>query len=611
MRDPVTAYARRLAAGKVPACKWHRFAGVRHLHDLERQRTRHFPYWFDLDEADRRIRFFTKLRHFKGEWAGQPIVLRPWEAFIVGSVFGWRRVEDDLRRFRRALLFTPRGQGKSTLMAGVGIQLLGFDAEPAAEVYPAATKREQSKIIFKYAREMVIRSKGLKKRIWPGKHALVHERSASTFQPLGADADTLDGLRPSGGLIDEYHAHKDGAIIAVIETGMGTRRQPLLFIVTTAGENIESVCYTEYEDGCRIVDPNSGVTAEKFFVFITGIDEGDDWTQPATWRKANPNYGISVKVDDLQEACAMARRQPRKRAEFLRKHLNVWTQQHEIWIALEKWDACKGTFSAPTDALAVAAGLDLSSKLDLTAFVVVLKYPDSRPPEQIVIGGTTSEIDGRAIPTEVLEADTAPRTLNVDFRIEIVPFFWLPKDTLIERVRDDRIRYDIWAEEKYLHVTPGETVDYNIIYDDVVRDLGPRFRLKGGQIGFDPYNATQFTTQLHERAGYTCVEVGQNVRQLSEPAKLLEALVNSGRVTHSGHPVLRMCVANVGVREDKKGNIFPFKTGKTKRIDGVSATLNAINRLIVMPEPKPSVYKTRGALVLTRRPEPEPEGPRP
>jgi phage terminase large subunit-like protein len=574
--DPVTAYARRVAAGRVLACQWHRLACARHLRDLARQKTAAFPFYLDRAEAALKIAFFAKLTHGKGEWAGQPIHLEPWQQFIIGSLFGWKRVADKARRFRVGYVEVPRGSGKSVMTAGIGLLLAFFDDEPGSEVYACATKREQAKIVFDYARRMVLASPGLRSRIWPGRWTLVREATASKFQPLGADANTTDGLRPHGGLIDELHAHKTGDLVGVIETGMGTRRQPLLFEITTAGTSVESICYQHHDYVCKVLA--QVFDDETWFGFITTIDEGDDWQDERSWQKANPNYAISVKPADLKSKCETAAHMPAAQADFKRKHLNIWTEAHQVWIPPEAWAACPGPLPSSIRPIAVAAGLDLSSKLDLTAFVVARKYRGPR---------TTDRPVTIPVADEDPEVTRPAQALTVDFEVEFIPFFWMPEATLQERVRTDHVRYDLWLESGHLRATPGNVVDYDQIFREIVEDIGPRFVLKDGQIGFDAYNATQFTLQLHA-AGYTCVEVPQTVRMLSEPAKLLQALVVSQRVRHDDNRVMRWCMANVAVREDKKGNIYPFKPAATKRIDGAVAAIIALSRLIMLSDEEPS-----------------------
>ncbi len=325
--DPVTAYAQAVVDGDVPAGTYHRLACARHLRDRERQRRKAFPYRFDVARATQVIRFFAQLTHYKGEWAGQPLVLAPWQQFIVGSLFGWLRTADNLRRFRVAYNEVPRKNGKSTMSAGIGIYLAFFDGEPGSETFCAATKRDQAKIIFTDAKRMVQRSPALKSRIGVFVGNLHRVETASKLEPLGADADSLDGLNPHGILIDELHAQKTRAVVDVLETATGARRQPLQFAITTAGYDRTSVCYQHHAYSVQVLEGT--VTDDTWFAFIAAADEGDDWQQPATWAKANPNLGVSVKLDDLARQCHKAAHMPAEQNTFRRLQLNQWVEQAE------------------------------------------------------------------------------------------------------------------------------------------------------------------------------------------------------------------------------------------------------------------------------------------
>lgn len=576
--DEVTKYARSVAGGRVPACRLHKLACRRHLSDLRAARKRGLS--FDVAAAAWAIAFFSHLRHSKGEWAGKPLILEPWQRFIIGSIFGWKTKATGLRRFRFVYIEVPRKNGKSTMSAGVAILLAFFDGEPGAEVYCAATKRDQAKIIWLEAKRMVKGTPPLRKRIGAFASNLSQDSTNSKLEPLGADEDTMDGLNPLAAIIDELHAHKTSGVVDVLETAMDARRQPLQFEITTAGFDQETICYKHHEYTEQVV---KGILEDDaWFGFITGTDPKDDWREESTWAKANPNLGVSIKVDGLRKKAKKAENMPASLAAFQQKHLNIWTQVGEVWISVDAWDRCRRKkLTDPKQALAIAAGLDLSSKIDLTALVVLLKFPQ----------------EGRSLDVELGEeqGDEKPRPkLSIDFRVECMPFFWLPENALATRAREDRIPYDEWHRAGLLRVTAGNVVDYDRIFREIEDEIAPALGLKGGEIGFDPYNATQFALTL-QGAGFRAVEVPQTVRQMSEPTKLLEALVVSRRLRHDGHKLLRWCVSNVSVKEDKKGNLFPFKASKRKRIDGATATIIGLNRLIGQAEEETSGYNERAA----------------
>ena len=348
-----------------------RLACERHLEDLGSGASRGLR--FDVQAAQHAIDFFGFLRHSKGEWAGQTFALAPWQAFVVGSLFGWQRA-DGLRRFRTAYCAVPRKNGKSTLSAGIALYLLVADGEQGAEIYSAATTRDQARIVFDEAKRMVGSSPALKRRVQVLINNLNVEASASRFMPLSSDASSMDGLNVHGAIIDELHAHKTRHVVDVLETATGARRQPLLFEITTAGYDRHSICFEHHDYAIKLLE---GVLQDdSWFAFIAAADENDDWTDPEVWRKANPSFGLSVKADDLARKAEKAIALPGAQNAFRRMHLNEWTEQAERWIDLAAWDACAG----PVDLEALRGrtcfgGLDLSTTTDVTALAWVF------PPE--------------------------------------------------------------------------------------------------------------------------------------------------------------------------------------------------------------------------------------
>ena len=365
--DPVTAYARAVTEGRVLANRLLRLACERHLEDLSSATARGLR--FDSAAARHAIEFFGFLRHSKGEWAGQTFELAPWQAFVVGCLFGWQR-SDGLRRFRTAYCAVPRKNGKSTLSAGIGLYLLVADGEQGAEVYSAATTRDQARIVFDEAKRMVASSPALKRRVGILINNLHVAASAARFMPLSSDASSMDGLNVHGAIIDELHAHRTRHVVDVLETATGARRQPLLFEITTAGYDRHSICFEHHDYSIKVLE--SVLQDDSWFAFIAAADEGDDWTDPAVWRKANPNFGLSVKEDDLARKAEKAIALPGAQNAFRRMHLNEWTEQAERWIDMAAWDAC----DAPVDLELLRGrpcfgGLDLSTTTDVTALAWV------------------------------------------------------------------------------------------------------------------------------------------------------------------------------------------------------------------------------------------------
>lgn len=508
-------------------------------------------FWFDQKAADHVNGFVERYcRHSKGEWAGELIQLEPWQRQKNAIAFGWKRA-DGTRRFRITYVEIPRKNAKSTEAAALGLYLTVGDNEPGAEVYSSATKKDQAKIVHTAAVEMVKASPSLSRWLKTFRNNIHCSRLGSKFEPLGSDSDTLDGLNAHGNIIDELHAHKNRGVWDVLDTSMGARRQPMTIAITTAGiYDPESIGWQMHDHAVKVLE---GVLEDEgFFAFIACAEDDDDWTDPATWRKANPNLGVSIREDYLEGQCAKAKAQPSFLNTFLRLHLNRWTQQRDRWLSIEKWNACEPRNLTHAEMLAREAGwagqvcyggLDLASTIDLAALVLVFAL------EEGAIG--------------------------------FLARFWAPEETVMERSRRDRVPYDAWVRDGWLTATPGNVIDYDFIQAEVLV-LGAQYKLR--ELAFDPWNATQTATQLTGE-GVTMVEVRQGYRSLSEPAKELEKLIVAGKVRHGGHPVLRWMVSNVAKREDPNGNIAPDKSASSEKIDGVVASILALSRLIVQPAP--------------------------
>ena len=550
---PVHHYARRVVDGNIPANELHRLVCKRHLKDLQTAPRR--GLYFDEAAADHAIDFFSYLRLWEGEWAGHVFGLLPWQKFIVGSLFGWRRA-DGLRRFRTAYIEVPRKNGKTSLIAGIGLYLFAADGEPAAQVYSAATKRDQAKIVWNHAANMVKRSPVLSKRIGilPGKGNMHILQTESKFEPLGADADTLDGLNCHGNLIDELHAHRTRAVWDVLETATGSRRQPLQIAITTAGTDRQSICYEQREYSEKIL---KGLIADDtYFVFVTGIDEGDDWLDVRVWEKANPNLGISVKVDDLQRKAQKAKEMPAAVSAFLRLHLNVWTQQVDRWINLDLWDENAGiVVEEDLKGRVCYGGLDLSSVSDITAWVMV--FPHNDDPEMI----------------------------------DILCRFWCPEAQLNNSQNRYRDQYRVWARQGFLKTTPGDAVDYNFIRAQILKDA-QAFRLV--DLNVDRlFQAHQLAAELQEE-GLTVFGMGQGFLSMAAPVNEFERRLLARKIRHGGNPVLRFMADGVAVKQDPAGNRKIDKAGSQCKVDGIVALVMALDRAVRHQEQRRSVYEDRG-----------------
>jgi phage terminase large subunit-like protein len=537
VRQQLEQYVDDVLAGEIVAGRLVRLACERHRRDLEQSSVT--GYWFDDDAAERAVEFFAFCRHVKGELARRPIVLDDWQVFVVGSLFGWKR-SDNLRRFRRAYLSVARKNGKTTLAAGLALYLAFFDHEPGAEVFAAALTADQAKsVCWGIAAQMVRYSSLLQRRITPLANRLIRDDNASMFAPIAHVADAHEGRNPHAAIIDEYHAYPTSELPDVLELGTGARRQPLLIYTTTAGTGTESPCLALDTDCVAILEQI--VDDDTTFAYIARLDHASEAFDERCWAKANPCLGVSVKVDSMRAGAAVARRRPRDLNEFLRKRCNLWTQAAERWLSLDDWDACG---DEPDIAAGQTAflGLDLSSTVDLTAALLVVKQPDG-----------TYDVTGR---------------------------YYRPEDTVADAEERDRVPYQRWSDEGRLVLMPGTMLDPAAIADDVldwIDDLG----VDVAEIGFDSWNAASAAARL-EAAGASIVALAQGYKTYTEPCHALEGLLASRLLRHGNDPVLRWMAGQVTVRLGPNKSLRPFKpAGSQIRDDGIVALLMALSRALV------------------------------
>ncbi len=512
--------------------------------------------WFDAQAADRAIQFFERhLHHFEGEWAGRLLVLEDWQKFRIGETFGWRR-RDGTRRFRTSYNEVARKNGKSTEGGGIGLYLEGADNEPGAQVYCAATKEEQARIVHDAAKNMVTQSPDLARFYTVLAKNIVCYRLKAKFRPIGADSRTEDGFNVHGCIIDETHAHTDRRVWMKLKTGMGARRQPLMWIITTAGiYDPTSIGWELHNDAVNILE---GVYEDdSLFAYIAAADEDDDWTNPETWWKANPNLGISVKWEALAELCEEAKRKPSFENEFRQMHCNQWVEQVTRWLSMDRWKACGGRLGSLEGRICYG-GLDLSQKLDLTAFCLWFPPTEAEP------------------------------------KHDLVWRFWIPEERVREMARTGRVPYAAWAAAGVLTATPGDVIDYDFIRRDINK-LGEQYNIQ--EIAFDPYNAWDISQRLATEDGFVMAETRQGMRSMSEPSKEFERLIVAKQLRHGDNPVARWMAANVAVRKDVNGNYMPDKEKSTQKIDGIVAAIMALGRVLVHKQQR-SVYEDRGILVL-------------
>jgi len=512
--------------------------------------------YFDEKAANRAVNFFQFLRHSKGEWAGQPFRLAPWqEDEIIRPLFGWRR-RDGTRRFRTAYISVARKNGKSTLAAGIGLYLLTTDREPGAEVYSAATKRDQARIVHGEAVRMVKASPPLKKYIQLYRDNIFMPGTGSKYEPLGADADTCDGLNIHGAIVDEIHAHKTRAMWDILETGTGARRQPLQIAITTAGSNRNTICWELYDQAVKMLE--AGRENDSLFAYIAEIEKDDDWKDPVCWVKANPNLGVCVKLDGLLEQAEKAKDSPAFQNTFRRLRLNQWTEQSERYIDMGAWLACAGHVD-PEELRGARCygGLDLGSTRDLTA--LVLDFP---------VGD-----DGR--------------------KHKILAWFWLPKEGMAKRVKRDRVPYDVWVERGLIKLTEGNVTDYNVVRADI-KAIRDRYRIL--ELAYDPWHAREVATDLQDD-GLVMVEFRQGFKSMNEPTVAVLGLIVDHRIEHGSNPVLNWMAGNVAVKQDPTGSVKPDKSKSIERIDGIVALIMAHGRA-ALHKGAQSAYEAHGIRVF-------------
>lgn len=555
-------YAERVVAGEVIACEYVRLSCQRFLDDLKHGEER--GIYFSEPRAQHILNFYKFVPHVKGALAGQTIELMDWHVFILINIFGFviPLVNEEtgevvlrndgsgrpvmVRRFRTAYNEVARKNAKSTLSSGVGLYMAGADGEGGAEVYSAATTRDQARIVFEDAKNMVKKAKPTLGRLFEfNKLAIYQEQTASKFEPLSSDANNLDGLNIHCGIVDELHAHKTRDVWDVLETATGARLQSLLFGITTAGFNKEGICYELRDYAIKVLrgynsEVEGAVKDDTFFAIIFTLDKDDDPFDETVWQKANPGLGICKRWDDLRRLAKKAKEQVSARVNFFTKHMNIWVTAESAWMDMIKWENCE--FIAPRHELKTYpmwAGVDLAHKIDICAAVKLWRADN-----------------GHA---------------HADFK------FWLPEGRLEKCSAQMAQMYRKWAELGKLELTDGDVIDHAQIKADFLEWISGE-NLK--ETGFDPWSATQFSLALAEE-GVPLVEVPQTVRNFSESMKEVESLVYGGRFHHSNHPVMNWMMSNVTVKPDKNDNIFPNKSTPEAKIDGPAALFTAMSRMLV------------------------------
>lgn len=542
-------YARDVLNGKILTCKSIQLACQRHFNDLKISLDKDYPYRFDRELAERACRFVQLLPHSSGDLAGQKLKLEPWQAFAFSSIFGWVTKKTKKRRFREAYIRVARKNGKSFFAAGIGTYMFCADGENSAEVYCGATTMAQAKKVFTPARQMADRLPSLRSKfsisVWVDS---LTRPDGSLFAPIAGKPG--DGDSPHCAIIDEYHEHDTDHMYEAMTLGMGARSQPLTLIITTAGTSLESPCYDKDKQVKEML--NGHVPNDRLFGLIYELDEGDDWTDPTNFIKANPNLNVSISYDDLLAEMEVAKQVPRKVNAFKTKRLNIWVSGKAAFYNMTQWHTAADKSLRYEDFAGedYFLGLDLAQRLDLNAGVGVF----------------VREIEGKK------------------HYYCIRPKFWVPEDTV--RSTDPKIaktadRYVKFVEMGALEATDGAEADYREILASII-DLQEIDKVRVSEIPIDPSGATALSHELQDH-GFEPISIRQDYTNMSPPMKELEAALAGGRFHHDGNPLLSWCISNV-IGKNVPGSddiVRPTKGDKQSKIDGATALFMAIGRAML------------------------------
>ena len=515
---------------------------------------------YNKELADFAVDFIECLCHTKGTWAGKKFELIDWQEQIIRDLFGIVK-KNGYRQFNTAYVEIPKKMGKSELAAAIALLLCCGDGEERAEVYGCAADRQQATIVFDVAADMVRMCPALNRRvkILASQKRIQFLPTNSFYQVLSAEAYSKHGFNIHGVVFDELHTQPNRKLFDVMTKGSGdARTQPLYFLITTAGTDTNSICYETHQKAKDILEGRK--KDPTFYPVIYGAEQDEDWTDPKVWKKANPSLGITVNIDKVKDACNSAKQNPAEENTFRQLRLNQWVKQAVRWMPMDKWDACSfDVDERELEGRVCYGGLDLSSTTDLTSFCLVF------PPE------------------------------DEDDKYIILPYFWLPEETLELRVRRDHVNYDLWEQQGYIQTTEGNVVHYGYI-EKFIEKLGERFNIR--EIAFDRWGAVQMVQNL-EGMGFNVVAMGQGFASMSPPTKELMKLTLEKKIAHGGHPVLRWNMDNIYIRQDPAGNIKADKAKSTEKIDGAIALIMALDRAIrCEDEVTDSVYDSRGLVEI-------------
>ncbi|MGE7216595.1 terminase large subunit [Priestia koreensis] len=537
--ERVYNYAYDIIEGEINACKKHIQACQRFIDDINNVENEDYAYYFDVNELEDFYEWSKLFKHTKGILAGKYVELTDFQLFIVANIFCWKDKATGNKRFRYIYIQLARKNAKSQLLALIA-SYIAFLSDEQEEVYIGATIREQSQIVYNEIKSQIQAAPIVKGKYKDSYGKITHLKSGSVIQPLSKDSGrTGDGLNPSCAIIDEYHAHKTDEIYEVMKSGMVARKQPLMVIITTAGLDLSYPCYKEYQYVSKILDPESVVANDNYFALICELDEEDDIKDESNWIKANPivatyDEGLKSIRSDLQTALDV----PEKMTKFLTKNMNIWVQSTQGgYMDFSKWNKC-GTEELPDlTGKEVYIGCDLSSTLDLTSVSFIVPH------------------DGEFI---------------------VLSHSFLPQERMREKIKMDKVPYDLWEREGWLTLTNGEIVDYNFVEKFIV-DQVEKYQWKPLSFCYDEWNATDLTIRMQQR-GYITVKVVQGMKTLAPPTKKFRDLVYEGKIIHNNNPVLNWAMGNAITKLDHNANFMLDKSKSTQRIDPVASIMTSFSQ---------------------------------
>ena len=510
-------------------------------------------FYYDDKEATKAISFIEKFcTHTKGDKSGKSLLLEPFQKKIVGDLFGWKNKKTNLRRYKVGLIQLPRKNGKTTLAASIILYVL-FSGERGNELYAAAGSRGQANIIFSICADMVRQNKHLSERAKVFRSSIVNESKGNFFKSISAESSTAHGFNAGFVLMDELHVQKNAELYQTLLTSQGARMQPLFISITTSGYDKNSIGFEVYNYAKKVQE--GSILDDGFYSCIFEATKYDDISLESTWKKANPNYGISLRKDYMKREAQRAIDVPSYRNTFLRLHLNIWTDSQTAWLSHEEWMACHQDFDYSTlENMPCWGGLDLASTRDLTCLTLLF---------------------------------------NVDGKFVFIPYIFIPEENAKKRSARDGVDYVAWLRDGHIFGTAGDVADYSFIRAKV-NELSKKYRIQS--ICYDRWNASQLVIDL-QNDGATLDPFGQGFVSMSMPTKTLEAEILSKNIIHNNNPCMNWCMSNISLQEDPAGNIKPSKKASKDKIDPVVALVMALGSHLTT-ESGESIYDTRGVLMV-------------